>query len=601
MKRHTYLRNHKPHSILKSVFNIIIIIIILLSAVTGCLPKKIDAKLRSAAIKGEISELNETVLSGANVEARDKGGRTVLFAAARAGSFESVKELIDVGANLNAKDNDGKTPLMAGIRKFKIVRILVKKGADVNAENLNGGTALMAAARIGNADTMKFLIANGAKVDAKNRKGMTALMVAAFAGSYDSVNALIGLGADVNAVNNEGQTASMWAAANGHTRVMNLLKDAVAGRYVKKGDVFVKTTTDSAEPVVVAKAANRAPDIEIYEPDITRGIKTVSKKRVRVSGRANDPDGIYEITINDLEVSMGGDGRFSLDVPLAIGENSLTVVATDTKMKSSTKVFRVARERTKDAPSAKASASGDISVGKYYALIVGNNDYKHITKLETARNDATEISKLLKSSYGFETELLLDATRSDILRAMNGFRKKLKENDNFLIYYAGHGDFDKAANKAYWLPVDAEPDDPTNWIIVDDITANIKRISSNHILIVADSCYSGTLTRAAATKLVSGSARDKYLKKMLKRKSRTLISSGGNEPVSDAGGKGHSIFAESFIDGFKTIEMDIFTADEVFYEYIKKRVAGSSEQVPEYNSIRNSGDAGGDFVFIRTK
>ena len=44
-------------------------------------------------------------------------------------------------------------------------------------------------------------------------------------------------------------------------------------------------------------------------------------------------------------------------------------------------------------------------------------------------------------------------------------RKKLGSNDNLLIYYAGHGEFDKNVEKAYWLPVDAQRDDPTNWII----------------------------------------------------------------------------------------------------------------------------------------
>jgi len=136
---------------------------------------------------------------------------------------------------------------------------------------------------------------------------------------------------------------------------------------------------------------------------------------------------------------------------------------------------------------------------------------------------------------------------------------------------------------------------------VDTITSNIKRISSKHILIVSDSCYSGTLTRSAVAKLDSGQARDRYLEKMKAKNSRTLLAGGGNEPVSDSGGQGHSVFAAALMEGLQDMEKKIFTAEELFYAHIKERVAGNASQVPEYNIIRNSGHDGGDFIFIKTE
>ena len=61
-----------------------------------------------------------------------------------------------------------------------------------------------------------------------------------------------------------------------------------------------------------------------------------------------------------------------------------------------------------------------------------------------------------------------------------------------VLYYAGHGYYDKAVDKAYWWPVDAQDNDNTNWISAADITSNIKGTASRHVLIVSDSCYSGT-------------------------------------------------------------------------------------------------------------
>ena len=88
-------------------------------------------------------------------------------------------------------------------------------------------------------------------------------------------------------------------------------------------------------------------------------------------------------------------------------------------------------------------------------------------------------------------------------------------------------------------------------------------------------------------------------KKMQAKKSRTILASGGNEPVSDIGGKGHSVFAAALLQGLNQTEKNSFSAEELFYDHIKERVAGNADQTPEYNVIRNSGHDGGDFVFKR--
>ncbi len=240
-----------------------------------------------------------------------------------------------------------------------------------------------------------------------------------------------------------------------------------------------------------------------------------------------------------------------------------------------------------------------IDTGAYYALLIGNNQYQYLPSLKTARADVESISVLLKKKFDFQTKLLINATRDNILDAINDMRSHISSNDNLLIYYAGHGYFDKQTQKAYWIPVDAKNDNDKNWILADRVTSNIKRFSSNHILIVSDSCYSGTMTRSISIKIRSSSERDKYLRKMMQRNSRTLLASGGNEPVSDTGGGGHSVFAKAFIEGLKLMDTPNFTAEELFYEYVKEAVAGNSDQVPEYSTIRNSGHSGGDFIFKR--
>jgi uncharacterized caspase-like protein len=232
--------------------------------------------------------------------------------------------------------------------------------------------------------------------------------------------------------------------------------------------------------------------------------------------------------------------------------------------------------------------------------VIGINDYRFVDKLRTAVNDAEAVAGVLRDHYGFETKVLTNATREQIMRALNEYRRTLDENSNLLIYYAGHGVYDKEASKTYWLPVDGERQDPTNWIIADEITTDIKVIPARHILIISDSCYSGGITRSV-NMAFTPQEQGRYLEKMIAGKSRTLMSSGGLEPVSDEGGAGHSVFANALIRGLTAEEDTTFSAEAFFEEFIRVSVAGRSDQTPEYNVIRNSGHDSGDFVFVRTK
>jgi len=397
----------------------------------------------------------------------------------------------------------------------------------------------------------------------------------------------------------------MDARHKAESKIENYKKtEADAPTFSENADQKTKSSNSISKPKTLAPSQKftkdtTPPQILVLSHDTSRAISVLKKnKKTKITGRAIDENGIVEVLVNNKEAVLDENGNFEAVIYLGVGRNKIVVTAMDTSENWATKNFTVTREAS--MISAKDKTAKDAS-GKYYALIIGNDDYKFIRKLETAKNDAREIAKVLTNVYGFEVTLLLDATRHDIVQAINDLRKDLKENDNFLVYYAGHGEFDKTASKAYWLPVDAQRDDDTNWILADRISSNMRRISSKHILVVADSCYSGTFTRRAVTDLATDESRDRYLNKMRSKKSRTLLASGGNEPVSDIGGNGHSVFAASFLHGLKEMEKSTFTAEELYYEQIKERVAGNADQTPEYNIIRNSGHDGGDFIFVKVK
>jgi len=241
-------------------------------------------------------------------------------------------------------------------------------------------------------------------------------------------------------------------------------------------------------------------------------------------------------------------------------------------------------------------AAAGIEFGTYHALVIGNNRYRHIEGLQSAVPDATRLDEILRTEYGFRTRLLLDADRDQILGALTDYRRTLGPQDNLLIYYAGHGWVDSEADEGYWLPVDAHADDPVRWLSNATLTTSVRAMRAKHILVIADSCFSGKLTRGAHVGIRGAD----YLQRMATRRARTVLTSGGLEPVLDQGGKGgHSVFASSLFEVLDENTGVIDTAQ--MFNVVRRKVALAAPQVPEYGDIRQAGHDGGDFLFVRQR
>ncbi|MDP6772380.1 MAG: caspase family protein, partial [Anaerolineales bacterium] len=176
---------------------------------------------------------------------------------------------------------------------------------------------------------------------------------------------------------------------------------------------------------------------------------------------------------------------------------------------------------------AQASTSTpNFNYGNYHALVIGNDRYRHLPQLSNAVNDANDVASLLRSKYRFNVDLLTNATRNEIVSALYSLNSKISEQDNLLVYYAGHGELNKNIGEGYWLPVDAVDDNPVNWISNSTIISSVKGMKAKHVMVVADSCFSGALTRGVKIMELSPD----YIKKIVEKKARTVLTSGGEEP-----------------------------------------------------------------------
>ena len=240
------------------------------------------------------------------------------------------------------------------------------------------------------------------------------------------------------------------------------------------------------------------------------------------------------------------------------------------------------------------------SSARNYALIIGNDTYEFMPDLKTAVKDATAVAETLIERYAFDRDrvrLLIDASRGTTLRALSELRRELGADDRLLLYYAGHGQIDANTDEGFWLPVDAVPDEDFTWIANDDVRRYLRGMPAKHILVVADSCFSGSLTRAAPD--LRDIPKDRFFTEIDSNVSRKVISSGGTEPVADSGTGGHSVFAYYFLKALRSNDKPYITAFELF-NGLARAVTNNSNQKPEFGTISATGDeGGGDFTFIR--
>jgi hypothetical protein len=362
------------------------------------------------------------------------------------------------------------------------------------------------------------------------------------------------------------------------------------------------------------------PTIEIIEPPIAvmRGKPAIpllsEMSSVEIIGRVSPASELMSFRVNDKPYTTDASGLFQVAVPVSSKDIPIRTVAVDKAGRRAALEFVVLpkprdsdpAQSADEKPPTKAAAAPlrtGVDFGRYYALVIGNDNYRHLTSLRTARNDARAVAKLLQDKYGFQTELLLDADRYTLLSALNKYLQELTEEDNLVIYYAGHGELDEVNLRGYWLPVDAETESTTNWISNVTVTDMLNVMSAKHVLVVADSCYSGALTRSSVARLqggMSSQARLEWYKAMSHARARAALTSGGIQPVLDAGGGQHSIFAQAFIEVLE--QNDGIMEGYRLYRDVQKRVksnaaAQQTGQDPQYAPIKYAGHEAGEFFF----
>jgi len=238
----------------------------------------------------------------------------------------------------------------------------------------------------------------------------------------------------------------------------------------------------------------------------------------------------------------------------------------------------------------------EINRGKYYALIIGIQDYldPNINDLDQPVKDAQALYDVLTKFYTFSREnviLLSNPRRQQITKALDDLVEKVTPDDNLLIFYAGHGHWDEKLKQGFWLPVDASEKNRGTWFSNADLKTYIGGINARHTLLITDACFGGSIfkTREAFTDASAD------IQELYRYPSRKAMTSGALNAVPD-----RSVFIEYLIKRLQNNDKKFISAEQLFYSFKTAVINNSANnQIPQFGEIRETGDEGGDFIFVR--
>ena len=335
-----------------------------------------------------------------------------------------------------------------------------------------------------------------------------------------------------------------------------------------------------------------APEIKIISPRVDTSLAVnISTSEIYLIGRITDESGIETFRINDRIISTDENGFFQQTYQLTDGLNVFKMDATDLASNSCTKLLSLVKTTAEET----REITDEINYEEEnHALIIGINTYNDpaMMDLDNPITDAMLLYSTLIGNYMFDPEnvtLLKDPTRADIIKKLDELSYRLTKNDNLLIFYAGHGYWDKEKETGFWLPADAEKFSSVNWIRNSTIQDFVDDIDTRHTLLITDACFAGSIFKSR------GGFQDApvAVNKLYSLTSRKAMTSGTLEQVPD-----RSVFLEYMLKRLMENEKKYLSASELFSSF-REAVLNNSPNIPQYGVIQDTGDEGGDYIFIK--
>ncbi|NLR94425.1 caspase family protein [Flammeovirga agarivorans] len=221
-----------------------------------------------------------------------------------------------------------------------------------------------------------------------------------------------------------------------------------------------------------------------------------------------------------------------------------------------------------------------------FALLIGTDKYDGKPDWVDLNNpvyDAETVGAILEEDMGYNTEILRNPTSNQILSTLIRYHKVLKANDRFFLFVAGHGDYDdQIFDDGFIVAKDSKPlaDDINRktYISYNTLNSLINKLPAKQVLVVLDVCFSGSFNEkmknyrsAYRSNIYDELEAVQFAERKLKLTTRSVITSGGLEPVLDGVKGHHSPFAYKFIEALRVLpsQKSVITGSDL-YSYVSR-------------------------------
>lgn len=231
-------------------------------------------------------------------------------------------------------------------------------------------------------------------------------------------------------------------------------------------------------------------------------------------------------------------------------------------------------------------------INKVLAIAIDDYEDDDLNKLHNCKSDVEAIIGILEDKYSFDPiEFIYKkefTTRSQLYLKLTEYFSNALIDENILLIFAGHGQYNSKTKRAYWQPSDATNNDASGWINISELLDFIGTSEAHHINIISDSCFSGVIFKKES--------RGGGVNALSSKRSREALTSGGIEKVSDGIKGENSDFTKSIIKILLENEnMDLLFND--FSQRVILDFGSEKQQTPEMGSLSGVGHEGGSFVF----
>ncbi len=252
---------------------------------------------------------------------------------------------------------------------------------------------------------------------------------------------------------------------------------------------------------------------------------------------------------------------------------------------------------------APVSPTGHEISGNQWLFVIGIDSYANLPHLNTSVNDAKAVKDALLKRYYFDEYHVIElydeeATKRNIIGKLRYLTRRVGPEDSVTIYYSGHGALDSSKREGSWIPVEGAMEDKSSWIPNKDIYSCLKvdAISAKHVLLIADSCFSGDSFRSYRRKMTR--VTDEIIKHAYEQRSRQVITSEGLKPMVEKGVNGQSVFTHFMIKSLEENKKPFLIPSELF-KGIKAGLEKISNQALGFGTLKDTGgENGGGLVFF---